>query len=593
MRTQRTRGDAWGGRATARQLMNERVSGKPSGLAGRLVIEGLIDAEQASMAQEAASAEKVPFVRYLVNDLQIDSRRLVEIASQEFGAPRFDISALDIELLPQGLVEPDLVVKHHALPLYSRGKRLFIAVSDPTNLAALDEIKFHTGLNTEAILVDEALLQRAIDNWVQEEDELDDGLDGLDSDDLDNIDIASGDDAAEGEEDTSGVDETPIVRFVNKVLVDAIKQGASDIHFEPYEKDYRVRFRTDGVLQEMVRPPRNLAPRLSARLKVMSQMDISERRVPQDGRIQMKLSKNRSIDFRVNTLPTLFGEKIVLRILDPTSAQMGIDALGYEAEQKELYMRALQQPQGMILVTGPTGSGKTVSLYTGLNILNEPERNISTAEDPVEINLSGINQVHVNAKVGLDFAEALRAFLRQDPDVIMVGEIRDLETAEIAIKAAQTGHLVLSTLHTNSAAETITRLLNMGVPSFNLATSVSLIIAQRLGRRLCKECKVPADDIPHEILLEEGFTEEMLQSATVMKAVGCDACKSGYKGRIGIYEVVRITPEIADLIMAGGNSLEISRMARSQGFHDLRSSALRKCAGGQISLAEVNRVTID
>ena len=573
--------------------MNERVSGKPSGLAGRLVIEGLIDADQASQAQEAATAGDVPFVRYLVDDLQVDSRRLAEIASQEFGAPRFDIDAFDVQFLPQGVVEPDLVTKHHALPLYSRGKRLFIAVSDPTNLAALDEMKFHTGLNTEAILVDEAQLQRAISEWVEGQDTLGDGLDDLEAGELDDIDVASVDEDGEEGEDSSSVDETPIVRFVNKVLVDAIKQGASDIHFEPYEKDYRVRFRTDGVLSEVVKPPRNLSQRLAARLKVMSQMDISERRIPQDGRIQMKLSRNRAIDFRVNTLPTLFGEKIVLRILDPTSAQMGIDALGYEEDQKEMYMRALGQPQGMILVTGPTGSGKTVSLYTGLNILNGPERNISTAEDPVEINLSGINQVHVNPKVGLNFAEALRSFLRQDPDVIMVGEIRDLETAEIAIKAAQTGHLVLSTLHTNSAAETITRLLNMGVPAFNLATSVSLVIAQRLGRRLCKECKVPADDIPREILIEEGFTEEMLETATVMKAVGCPACSDGYKGRVGIYEVVRITPEIADLVMTDGNSLDISRKAREQGFADLRTSALRKCAQGLISLEEVNRVTVD
>ncbi|GAB5414766.1 MAG: type IV-A pilus assembly ATPase PilB [Congregibacter sp.] len=573
--------------------MNERISGKPSGLAGRLVIEGLLDAEQASKAQAEAANEKIPFVRYLVDEVKIDSHRLVEIASQEFGAPRFDITAFDAQFLPQGLVEPDLVAKHHALPLYSRGKRLFIAVSDPTNLAALDEIKFHTGLNTEAILVDELSLQKAIAQWSDAQDDISGGLDDLDSAELDDIDVAAVDEDGGADEDGSGVDETPIVRFVNKVLIDAIKQGASDIHFEPYEKDYRVRFRTDGVLMEVVRPPRNLAPRLAARLKVMSQMDISERRLPQDGRIQMKLSRNRAIDFRVNTLPTLFGEKIVLRILDPTSAQMGIDALGYEEDQKAMYMKALNQPQGMILVTGPTGSGKTVSLYTGLNILNEPERNISTAEDPVEINLSGINQVHVNAKVGLNFAEALRSFLRQDPDIIMVGEIRDLETAEIAIKAAQTGHLVLSTLHTNSAAETITRLLNMGVPAFNVATSVSLIIAQRLGRRLCKECCVPADEIPHDVLLKEGFTEEMLASATIMKAVGCDACKDGYKGRVGIYEVVRITPEIANLIMAEGNSLEISRQAREHGFADLRRSALRKCAQGLISLEEVNRVTID
>lgn len=572
--------------------MNERISGKPSGLAGRLVIEGLLDAEQATKAQAAAASESIPFVRYLVDEVKIDSHRLVEIASQEFGAPRFDISALDPQFLPQGLVEPELVSKHHALPLYSRGKRLFIAVSDPTNLAALDEIKFHTGLNTEAILVDENSLQKAIADWAEAQDDIGGGLDDLESEELDDIDVAAVDEDADPNDDTAGVDETPIVRFVNKVLVDAIKQGASDIHFEPYEKDYRVRFRTDGVLREVVRPPRNLAPRLSARLKVMSQMDISERRIPQDGRIQMKLSRNRAIDFRVNTLPTLFGEKIVLRILDPTSAQMGIDALGYEEEQKAMYLKALNQPQGMILVTGPTGSGKTVSLYTGLNILNEPERNISTAEDPVEINLSGINQVHVNPKVGLNFAEALRSFLRQDPDIIMVGEIRDLETAEIAIKAAQTGHLVLSTLHTNSAAETITRLLNMGVPAFNVATSVSLIIAQRLGRRLCRECCAPAE-IPHETLLQEGFTEEMLSTATIMKAVGCEACSDGYKGRVGIYEVVRVTPEIANLIMSEGNSLEISRQAREHGFADLRTSALKKCAQGLVSLEEVNRVTMD
>ncbi len=383
-----------------------------------------------------------------------------------------------------------------------------------------------------------------------------------------------------------------MVRFVNKVLIDAIKTGASDIHFEPYEKIYRVRFRTDGILHEVVRPPRNLAGRLAARLKVMSQMDISERRMPQDGRIQMKLSANRAIDFRVNTLPTLFGEKIVLRILDPSSAQMGIDALGYEPEQKAMYMDALEQPQGMILVTGPTGSGKTVSLYTGLNILNTPERNISTAEDPVEINLEGINQVHVNPKVGLNFAEALRSFLRQDPDIIMVGEIRDLETAEIAIKAAQTGHMVMSTLHTNSASETITRMLNMGVPAFNIATSVRLIIAQRLARRLCKECSEPAD-IPRETLLEQGFTEAQLRDANIRKAVGCEKCKDGYKGRVGIYEVVRITQNMARIIMEEGNSIQLSQQAAKEGFNDLRKSAIVKVVQGLTSLEEINRVTVD
>ena len=572
--------------------MVDKSVGQLSGLAGRLVAEGLISAQEAGEAQKDASRESMPFVQYLVENKNVNSQRLAEVASHEFGVPLFDINAFNQANLPEGLVDSSLVTKHHALPLFHRGNRLFIAVSDPTNLAALDELKFHTGINTDAILVEEVALNAVISKWVEAQDNLGDGLDDLDSGDLDDIDIQSGEEAPEDEGNAS-IDETPIVRFVNKVLIDAIKQGASDIHFEPYEKNYRVRYRTDGILQEIVRPPKNLSARLSARLKVMSQMDISERRIPQDGRIQMKLSRNRSIDFRVNTLPTLFGEKIVLRILDPSSAQMGIDALGYEPEQKEMYEKALKQPQGMILVTGPTGSGKTVSLYTGLNMLNTAERNISTAEDPVEINIEGINQVHVNAKVGLNFAEALRSFLRQDPDIIMVGEIRDLETAEIAIKAAQTGHMVLSTLHTNSAAETITRMLNMGVPSFNLATSVNLIIAQRLARRLCKECTVPADNIPHDTLLKEGFTEEMLEGAELMKPVGCSLCKDGYKGRVGVYEVVRITPAIAKIIMEEGNSIEIHEKARAEGFNDLRKSALRKAARGETSLEEVNRITTD
>ncbi len=572
--------------------MNDQAIGQLSGLAGRLVADGLISAQDAVEAQTEATAENEHFVAHLVRRGSINSHRLAEVASHEFGVPLFDINALNQDLIPVGLVEADLVIKHHALPIFRRGNRLFIAVSDPTNLAALDEIKFHTGVNTEAVLVEEKTLSKALSTWAEAQDSLSDGLDDLDTSDLDDIDISSGEETGEGD-DGAELDETPIVRFVNKVLIDAIKQGASDIHFEPYEKHYRVRFRTDGVLQEVVKPPRNLSSRLAARLKVMSQMDISERRVPQDGRIQMKLSRNRAIDFRVNTLPTLYGEKIVLRILDPSSAQMGIDALGYEPEQKDMYMKTLNQPQGMVLVTGPTGSGKTVSLYTGLNILNTAERNISTAEDPVEINLEGINQVHVNPKVGLNFAEALRSFLRQDPDVIMVGEIRDLETAEIAIKAAQTGHLVLSTLHTNSAAETITRLLNMGVPAFNVASSVDLIIAQRLARRLCKTCATPADDIPHHTLLEEGFTEEMLEKANILHPVGCEECNNGYKGRVGIYEVVRITPAIAQLIMENGNSLQIGQQAREEGFHNLRSAALKKVAEGVTSLEEANRITVD
>jgi type IV pilus assembly protein PilB len=533
------------------------------------------------------------FVQYLVEKKHVDSEALADVASQEFGVPLFDIHALNHAVLPANLVEVELITKHHALPLMHRGNRLFIAVSDPTNLAALDEIKFHTGINTDAVLVEERALNEVITWWVESQDNLAEGLGDLGSEDLDNIDISPVKDDGSGEDGDDALDETPIVRFINKVLIDAIKQGASDIHFEPYERHYRVRFRTDGILREVVKPPKNLAPRLAARLKVMSQMDISERRVPQDGRIQMKLSRNRAIDFRVNTLPTLYGEKIVLRILDPGSAKMGIDALGYEPRQKEMYLKVLNQPQGMILVTGPTGSGKTVSLYTGLNILNTPERNISTAEDPVEINMEGINQVHVNRKVGLTFAAALRSFLRQDPDVIMVGEIRDLETAEIAIKAAQTGHLVLSTLHTNSAAETITRMLNMGVPAFNLATTVDLIIAQRLARRLCQECCVPADDIPHGTLLEEGFTEELLKDANIMHPVGCDKCHEGYKGRVGIYEVVAVTPSIAQLIMEEGNALQIHQQAKTEGFHDLRASALRKVAQGVTSLEEANRITVD
>jgi type IV pilus assembly protein PilB len=573
--------------------MNDKAIGQLSGLAGRLVAESLLSAQQAVDAQKEASVERMHFVQFIVERKNVDGKRVAEIASQEFGVPLFDIDALNPSFIPMGLVEPSLITKHHALPLFRRGNRLFIAVSDPTNLAALDEIKFHTGINTDAILVEERALGKALTKWVESQESLGDGLDGLDASDLDDVDISSAGEGADGDDGNDAIDETPIVRFINKVLIDAIKQGASDIHFEPFEKTYRVRFRTDGILQVVVKPPRNLAPRLAARLKVMSQMDISERRVPQDGRIQMKLSRNRAIDFRVNTLPTLYGEKIVLRILDPSSAQMGIDALGYEPAQKEMYLKVLNQPQGMILVTGPTGSGKTVSLYTGLNILNTAERNISTAEDPVEINLEGVNQVHVNPKVGLNFAEALRSFLRQDPDVIMVGEIRDLETAEIAIKAAQTGHLVLSTLHTNSASETITRLLNMGVPAFNVASSVNLIIAQRLARRLCKYCRAPADDIPHATLLAEGFTDEMLEGASIMQAVGCNECNKGYKGRVGIYEVVKITPSIAKLIMEGGNSMQISAQARAEGFHDLRMAALKKVAEGVVSLEEANRITVD
>ena len=485
------------------------------------------------------------------------------------------------------------MTKHQTIPIFRRGNRLFIALADPTNIAALDEIKFATGISTEAVVVDQRALSKLLTEILDQQDSLSSEMDQLGESSEFDLDIIDENSSETEDVDTSAVDDTPIVRFVNKVLLDAIKQGASDIHFEPYEQNYRVRFRTDGILREIVKPPKTLAPRLAARIKVMSQMDISERRIPQDGRIQMKLSKNRSIDFRVNTLPTMFGEKIVMRILDPTSAQMGIDALGYDDDQKQLFLDALAKPQGMILVTGPTGSGKTVSLYTGLSILNTDERNISTAEDPVEINMEGVNQVLVNNKVGLDFAEALRSFLRQDPDIIMVGEIRDIETAEIAIKAAQTGHLVLSTLHTNSAAETITRMMNMGVPAYNIASSVSLIIAQRLARRLCKQCSIPETEVPHDALMELGFNDDMLENATIKRAVGCEACKDGYRGRVGIYEVVKVTKTLANLIMGGDNSIDLDKQARREGFADLRLSALRKAAQGLISLEEVNRVTTD
>ncbi|MDA9987543.1 type IV-A pilus assembly ATPase PilB [Luminiphilus sp.] len=548
------------------------------GLAGRLVADRVLTAAQATTAEENAKATGVSLMRYLIDTLAIDSHALAEPASAEFGLPIFDLTAMNRDMLPNQKIDAALMMKYRAVPLFHRGNCLFVAISDPMNQAALAEFKFAAGINTDAVLVEDQALNRLIDE--------------LGDDGKYDLEISDGT-LEDADEVADAVDDTPIVKFVNKVLLDAVKQGASDIHFEHYEKDYRVRFRTDGMLREVVKPPRNLAPRLAARLKVMSQMDISERRVPQDGRIQMKLSQKRAIDFRVNTLPTLYGEKIVLRILDPSSAQIGIDALGYETDQKQLYLEALHRPQGMILVTGPTGSGKTVSLYTGLNILNEPERNISTAEDPVEINMQGINQVLVNPKVGLNFAEALRSFLRQDPDVIMVGEIRDLQTAEIAIKAAQTGHLVMSTVHTNNAAETVTRLLNMGIPAFNIAASVTLIIAQRLARRLCKHCAEPQTTVPEGALLEMGFTLEQLINATIKHPVGCDQCKDGYKGRVGIYEVVRITKPLAAAIMDGANSIELDRVARQAGFDDLRQSALKKCADGLISLEEVNRVTTD
>lgn len=558
-----------------------------SGLAKRLIKDSIITQDVAENATSAAMEQKIPLVTYLIQSSSANAKDIAIAAADEFGTPIIDLESIATDSLPKDLVSEKLVRKHRALPLFKRGTRLFIGISDPTNLQALDEIKFNTGLNTEAVVTEEDKLNNVIEVFLDSQDTT---LQDMGDADLDDLDIEAGDEQESTDVSQDAADDAPIVRFVNKILLDAIKMGASDIHFEPYEKSYRVRLRADGILQEVAKPPINLAGKLAARLKVMSRLDISERRVPQDGRIKLKLSKSRAIDFRVNTLPTLFGEKIVLRILDPDSAKLGIDMLGYEEDQKKLYMEALEQPQGMILVTGPTGSGKTVSLYTGLNILNTPERNISTAEDPAEINLEGINQVNVNTKVGLDFSAALRAFLRQDPDIVMVGEIRDLETANIAIKAAQTGHLVLSTLHTNSAPETLTRLRNMGVPSFNIATSVSLIIAQRLARRLCKHCKTEID-IPKETLLEEGFKEEEIGTFKIYSPQGCDKCNNGYKGRVGIYEVVKVTDAISRIIMEDGNSIEIGDAARKEGFNDLRTSGLKKVKDGLTSLEEVNRVT--
>lgn len=568
------------------------MANKPlNGLAARLLADQLLDEDAIHDAEAKAAKARKSLSRYLLDEKRVAPKDLLLATAEEFGLPVIDLSAFDKEHVPTDAVQEKLIRKHNLLPLSKRGAKLYVAISDPSDLQGIDEVRFTTGLSVGTVLAEPEALEKLIDRAL---DDSGDALSGLDDDEFGNLEELEVGAAEEGGDDVqAGVeDDTPVVKFVNKMLLSAIKGGASDLHFEPYEKSYRVRFRTDGILHEVTRPPSALAPRIASRLKIMSAMDISERRKPQDGRIKMKLSKSKAIDFRVNTLPTLWGEKIVLRILDPSSAKMGIDALGYEEEQKAMYMEALHQPQGMILVTGPTGSGKTVSLYTGLNILNTPERNISTAEDPVEINLEGINQVNVNPKQGMDFSQALRAFLRQDPDIIMVGEIRDLETANIAIKAAQTGHMVMSTLHTNSAAETLTRLQNMGVPAFNVATSVSLIIAQRLARRLCNNCKVKID-IPKETLLEEGFTEEQASNAEIFGPKGCDSCNKGYKGRVGIYEVVSITPGMQQIIMEEGNSLEISEQSRKEGFNNLRQSGLLKALEGVTSLEEVNRVTQD
>ncbi len=561
-----------------------------NGLARRLIHDGLLSEHDAGLASEDANKNKKTLITSLVKSGLVSSHDAAIAASQEYGVPLFDLDAIDSAHMPSGLVEEKLVRKHHALPLIKRGNRLFLAVSDPTNHQGLDEIKFHTGLTTDAVLVEEDKLTAAIERTIEAQDT---SMSELLDEDLEDLDIGAGTDEPKEAESNLDVDDAPVVRYVNKILLDAINSGTSDIHFEPYEKSYRVRFRQDGMLHEKATPPINIAARLAARLKVMARMNIAERRVPQDGRIKMNLSRNRSIDFRVNTCPTLYGEKVVLRILDSSAATLGVESLGFDERQKQHFIDAIEKPYGMILVTGPTGSGKTVTLYTALNLLNEPEVNISTAEDPVEIQVAGINQVNVNVKTGLTFAEALRAFLRQDPDIVMVGEIRDLETAEIAVKAAQTGHLVLSTLHTNDAPQTLTRLANMGIPAFNIASSVNLILAQRLARRLCEHCKT-VDEVPRDALREEGFSDdEIRQGITVFKPVGCDKCTKGYKGRVGIFEVMPVSDAMGKLIMENGNAIQIRDLAKSEGLQDLRASGLAKVKQGITSLEEINRVTKD
>jgi type IV pilus assembly protein PilB len=563
------------------------------GLPQRLVQDGVVEEAAMHEALNSARERKAAIVTQLVTSGAAAARDIAIAASNEFGVPLFDLDAVNLDLDTVRLVSDKLLAKHRVLPLFKRGKRLFLAVADPTNLHSIDEIKFQTGLGVEAVVVEDDKLQKAVDKAIEQHDTQMPGLSDEEGVDLEGLEVSGGDDQLDEKISRDDVEDAPIVRFVNKLMIDAIRRGASDIHFEPYEKNYRVRYRMDGVLKEIAQAPVQLAGKLSARLKVMSRLDIAERRVPQDGRIKMKLSKTRAIDFRVSTCPTLYGEKVVMRILDPSSAQLGIDALGYEAFQKDLYLKYLAKPQGMILVTGPTGSGKTVSLYTGLNILNREDTNISTAEDPSEINLPGVNQVNVNPKVGLTFASAMRAFLRQDPDVIMVGEIRDLETAEIAIKAAQTGHLVLSTLHTNDAPQTLSRLVDMGVKPYAVATSVSLIIAQRLARRLCSNCKQPLE-VPKEALLKEGFSDADIGAGMkIFGPKGCGTCTDGYKGRLGIYQVMPLTESIARLILAGGSAVDIGDQAAKEGVWDLRRSGLEKVKVGLTSLEEINSVTIE
>jgi len=563
-----------------------------TGIARRLVQDGALEEGLARTAMAQATEARVPLAQWIAEKKLVAPAQMAAANAVEFGMPLLDASVFDPAQNAMKLVSEELIQKHNVLPLFKRGNKLFVGTSHPTQTAALAEIQFHTNLVVEPILVDEDQIRRTLEQWQNAGGQISGDLGG-DDEGLDNLEIGTDDDAGSDSGVDAKGDDTPVVKFVNKVLVDAIRRGASDIHFEPYETDYRVRLRIDGLLKTVAKAPVKLNPRIAARLKVMAQLDIAEKRVPQDGRIKLNLSKTKQIDFRVSTLPTLFGEKVVLRILDGSAARLGIDKLGYEEDQQKLFLDAIAKPYGMVLVTGPTGSGKTVSLYTALGILNDDLRNISTVEDPVEIRLPGVNQVQQNVKRGMTFAAALRSFLRQDPDIIMVGEIRDLETAEIAIKAAQTGHMVLSTLHTNDAPQTIARLMNMGIAPYNITSSVTLVIAQRLARRLCNKCKKPVE-LPEHALLAEGFTEaEVKAGITLYEAVGCDECTEGYKGRTGIYQVMPMSDEIQAIVLEGGNAMQIAEVAQKAGIHDLRKSALLKCRNGITSLAEINRVTKD
>ncbi|MEY3219818.1 MAG: hypothetical protein RIT27_1175 [Pseudomonadota bacterium] len=581
------------------------------GLARRLVGEGLLTEEAAQEAFQKARAKNKSFIRYITSEKLVSPHEVAHVAAHEFAVPLLDINTIELDPDLLELVKLELIKKYNVLPLFKRGKKLFVATADPTNFHALDDIRFQVNMITEPVMVDEDKLLKIVERTVesleappQSEDE--DGAFG----EIDEAAESAKVNASESNEESA--DDAPVVKFVRKMLLDAIKIGASDLHFEPYEKFYRVRYRIDGMLRQVSRAPLNMAGKISARIKVLSRMDVSERRVPQDGRIKMRLAGGKAIDFRVSTCPTLFGEKVVMRILNSDAAMLNIDQLGYEPEQKRLYLEALEKPYGMVLVTGPTGSGKTVSLYTGINILNRPEVNISTAEDPVEINLPGINQVQIDDRTGMTFEKALKAFLRQDPDIILVGEIRDLTTASIAIKAASTGHMVMSTLHTNDAPQTLTRMVDMGVPTFALASAVNLIMAQRLTRRLCPKCKIKVTvttdiakvgpNVVHKnSLLSDGFSEEVVNEfmSTDSQArklfapnpQGCDHCSSGYKGRVGIYQVMPISEEMKRLIMTGKNALELAQQARREGIPDLRQSGLKKVADGLTSISELNRVT--